>query len=183
MLARRQFLISTLAAAATPQLAVGLERLGRAETYVIAEMCGAGRHFAECANGKTKPALADPNALLFDLEDQVSRGAVDRIIGLSRPSTKFLIEQVAAAHGFTTHYHGSHRLEASALRHEFFAPPELLTSLNTISASPTWAGDVARLLQHYEPSSGTSTMSVRRSLANDVSQELRHLSSFLLVRK
>ena len=49
--------------------------------------------------------------MLFDLERELAGGEIDALFGLSRPSTQFLVRQMAAPYGYVTTFEGAHVIE------------------------------------------------------------------------
>jgi hypothetical protein len=122
MATRREFLVTTLAASALPSALLAASREQPRDLKVISETrCRDGHGFAGACDGAAETFTHDPATVLFTLEAGLAAGTIGTIVGLTRPSTWFLIEQSAARYGCVRTYHAHHRYAPDALVHELHA--------------------------------------------------------------
>jgi hypothetical protein len=176
---RRGFLSSTLAVATLPAVASGTVLDKQPVVRVIAEsICGDTNSFANRFGMHLQSLCSDPTKVLFDLENEISDGGVDLIYGLTRPSTQFLVEQIALPHRFEKTYEGQHQYMDGRLVHTLCGPEEpidLLTQRLTIDPG-IWACDLADAVGLLGASAGGS-----RERKFEVANEIPSASSRYLV--
>ena len=115
MKTRREFLVSTAAVSALPTL-ISARPIGRRVCAVGDLDCVDGSDFSRYFGAAARDPSVDPTAFLLELEQQLAVGELDVIVGLTRGSTRFLIEQIAMRLGYMTTYSGEH----SYLGHHLF---------------------------------------------------------------
>jgi hypothetical protein len=123
MATRRAFLISSFAAAAVPGVAGALDSSMTRDARVFAEiLCRDTQAFARACGCHTASDAHDPSAALFALEAELGDPGLRSIVGLSRASSQFLVEQIALRHRFELVYRGTHHYGAAGLRHTLTGP-------------------------------------------------------------
>lgn len=115
---RRGFLTATLAVATLPVGAGGAITDKQAVVRIIAEsVCADSGSFADRFGIELQTAHEDPTKALFDLDHDLGKGRVNLIFGLTRPSTQFLVEQIAVPYGIEKTYEGQHQYTDGRLVH------------------------------------------------------------------
>jgi len=180
MSTRREFLIATGVAGTLPALARGVSLRASADRYITETACSDTREFARCCG--VEMSARDPAAALFALDEALACGAAERIVGLTRPSTRFLVEQISVRHGFTVIYEGSHRYTGGSLQHTLHCGHafEVSSSLKAGLRSGSWPGALARTMTTAERGRGSPVrLSVTVALSPP-SDSPRLLASFIL---
>jgi len=181
---RREFLIATCVVGASPVLAQGVPVRASVSRYFAEIACNDTRQFARYCGIDRVAGIGDPGAALFALERELAGGNIERIVGLSRPSSRFLAEQLSAPYGFTVSYAGSHRYVDGALQHTLYCGPACGASLarRLRDCSESWSSILARALRRFEQGSEPlATFSVAAA-ATAPADSPRFLSSFVLAR-
>jgi hypothetical protein len=182
MTTRRGFLISTLALASTPVVARGAT-LGTAPVVrIITEaICADTRNFARhfgihSGNGE------DSAECLFELERELIDNKLDRIFGLTRASTQFLVQQTAASYGYQTTYQGQHQYESEQLTHSLEGSRASIdiAAKRLTHHDGAWAAELADAMSVLGDSDALSEQRVF-TLASDIPNDSsRHLVSWML---
>jgi len=183
MSTRRDFLFSSLVVAAMPVLANGARVCGDTVARVITESgCADTRSFAQAFDANAMPSGADPADVLFHLDDELATGKVDVVYGLTRSSTRFLVEQTATPYGYRLVYHGEHCYTPEGLQHSLNAAPGLLPPLmeRFRNNSGAWTGELAQAMRSLGESTGMTTTRKALVAATAPGDSPRHLVSWLL---
>ncbi len=184
MATRREFLVTTLALSALPPPLLAGTREAPATLQVISEtLCTDGQAFSRSCDRSVATHNHDPATLLFNLETALASGEVDAIIGLTRPSTRFLVEQCAARFGCSASYHADHRYSSDTLVHTLHAPVEVNTILKRrlLHTPRYWARTLANSIDVIAAHGG-SPESVTLRVPASRTTEARHLVSWVLQR-
>ena len=152
MLTRRVFLQNTLSsAAALPLLAnaggvvtgQGINSAGKVLIF-SEESCTDSRAFSRSL--PVRSLNADPSVQLLELKDSFAAGEFDSVMGLTRNSNYFLIDQIAIREGYFTVYKGVHDYQPDGLIHELHGDPALVSTLagHLALSDAQWAPALAR---------------------------------------
>ena len=184
MATRRESLVTTLAAAALPPALMANPRDARPSLQVISEtLCPDGNAFSQSCGGAAEALEHDPAALLFALEAALSAGTIGAVVGLTRPSTRFLIEQCAARYGCFPSYHAHHRYSSDTLVHELHAAPAVNMRIKRrlLHKPRYWARTLADSFDVMATTGGLQeTLTLRVPVSDD--GQSRHLVSWMLQR-
>ncbi len=162
MLTRRVFLQNTLTTAATlPLLGHAGQLLAGGEIdnkilIISEESCTDSRAFSRAL--PVRNLAADPSLQLLELKESFAMNEFDTVLGLTRNSNQFLIEQLAIREGYTTVYKGLHDYQPDGLRHQLHGDPALMLALaeHLAVSDAQWAPALAR---------ASGTLCVNRELA------------------
>lgn len=185
MATRREFLVTTLALSALPPPLIAGSREGPATLQVISEtLCTDGRAFSRSCDRSVATHDHDPATLLFTLEAGLASGAVDTIIGLTRPSTRFLVEQCAVRFGCAATYHAHHEYSPGTLVHALHAPAGVNSILKRrlLHTPRYWARTLANSLDVIATGTGPQESLTLRVPASHPARP-RHLVSWVFQRK
>ena len=184
MATRREFLVTTLAAGALPQALMASSRDPGASFKVICEtLCPDGNAFARFHGAAATTLEHDPAALLFALEAGLAAGTTGVIAGLTRPSTRFLIEQCAARYGCFSGYYAHHRYTPGMLVHELHAPSAVnaILARRLLRTPQNWACTLAGSCDVLAETGGTPA-TLAFSVPVRENGESQHLVSWMLQR-
>jgi len=185
MTTRREFIATTFAAAAAPVSVLATSNATPMRLKIIGEsVCADALVFSAQCRSRGELSGYDPAALLGEIDTELGESRIDAIVGLTRPSTRFLIEQSAARHGCFLTYHAHHRYQVNVLRHEIHAAAGAAAPLarRLEIENPAWARALAGSFDLLADSSQsveirTTTVPVPRPPEGP-----RHLVSWMLKR-